>query len=339
MKHLEMTRRYLLAGSFALLAACAMAPTQTEPGVRIDAGKGSFTIPGGGRNAAQSIVVHYYRPANFTSRSPVLIVLPGAGRNGDAYRDAWVAAADEAGVLIASPSYPESGYNAAGYQMGGLIDNLKMGKPQPGSTASSAYFRDEDLKFDVNARREDWLFADFDRLFGILTRATGSKQRQYDLFGHSAGGQLAARVAVLHPDSRAHRIVAANAGLYTLPDPARPLPLGLSGLDVSEASLRRAFATDLTVMLGENDNDPNKGGQHIHTPLLDAQGRDRFSRGQSFFAFSSEKAKASKAPFKWKLQTVPGVGHDFRGMSRAAAKLLYGVDVDNSATAAGKTVE
>jgi hypothetical protein len=80
------------------------------------------------------------------------------------------------------------------------------------------------------------------------------------------------------------------------------------------------------LLLGENDNDPDRGGQHLHTPLLDAQGRDRLSRGRNFYAFSSERAKSMGAPFKWKLRTVPGVGHDFRGMSRAAAKLLYGVE-------------
>ncbi len=318
--------RFLLAGVVGLLGACASAPSDPAPAVVIGHGKGSFTMAGGGRNAGQVITVHYYRPANFSPHSPVLIVLPGAGRNGDAYRDAWVGAADHAGVLIASPSYPESGYDAAGYQMGGIIENLQVGDPQPGSTASSLYLRDEDLRFDVNSCREDWLFADFDRLFDLLRRATGSKQRQYDVFGHSAGGQLAARLALLHPGSRARRIVAANAGLYTLPDLVRPLPLGLAGLGVDEESLRRAFTADFTLLLGENDNDPDRGGSHIHTPLLDAQGRDRLSRGRSFFAFSAERAKELGTPFHWKLQTVPGVGHDFRGMSQAAAKLLYGVE-------------
>lgn len=328
MNILRLSRSLSLCCAVALFGACAAAPTQdSTPSFTVNAGSGSFTMPGSGRNAAQTIVVHYYRPASFRAGSPVLIVLPGAGRNGDTYRDAWIAAADQAGILVASPSYPESGYDAAGYQMGGTIANLRMGKPQPGSTATSLYFRDEDLRFDVNGAREDWLFADFDRLFDLLVRATGSKQRQYDLFGHSAGGQLSARVALLHPGSRARRIVAANAGLYTLPDPERPLPLGLAGLNVDDGWLRRSFAVDLTVLLGEDDNDPDKGGQHIHTPLLDAQGRDRLSRGRSFHAFSMERAREMRAPFNWKLRTVPGVGHDFRGMSRAAAKLLYGVEV------------
>jgi pimeloyl-ACP methyl ester carboxylesterase len=318
--------RLMPLGCLLALGACATAPTLTDAGVSIASGSGSFVMPGSGRHADQTIVVHYYRPANFTAKSPVLIVLPGAGRNGDAYRDAWIAAADRAGILIASPSYPENGYDVGAYQMGGIIANLKIGEPQPGSTESSLYLRDEDMRFDVNARREDWIFGDFDRLFGLLTRATGSKQRHYDLFGHSAGGQLAARAALLNPGSRAGRIVAANAGLYTLPDPERALPLGIAGLGIREPSLRSAFAVDLTLLLGENDNDPDRGGQHLHTPLLDAQGRDRLSRGRNFYAFSSERAKSMGAPFEWKLQTVPGVGHNFRGMSRAAAKLLYGVE-------------
>ena len=313
------TRRHFIAGSALALGGCTV--VRESSSLELAEGSGSFPLPGGGLHAADTITVHYYRPRSFTARSPILIVVPGAGRNGDAYRDAWIAVADRIGVLVASPSYPESAYGPAAYQMGGILQNLQMGKPQPGSTASSVYFRDEDIRFDVNPRQAEWLFPDFDRLFGELKRATGSTQRRYDAFGHSAGGQVLHRLALLHPHSLARRIVAANGGLYTQPDLDMPLPFGMAGLGIDDASLRRSFALDFTLLLGENDNDPDRGGQHLHTPQLDRFGRDRLSRGRTFFEAAQARAKVLSAPLEWKLQTVPGVGHDFRGMSRAAGTL------------------
>ena len=317
-----LTRRAaLLSGAATLLAACAS--RRSTSAADIPAGTGTFQIPGGARHRDTPITVHYHRPAGFKRNSPILIVLAGAGRNGDDYRDAWIPFADAAGVFVAAPSYPEEQYDAGAYQMGGVIENLVIGKPRAGSSASVIYLNDEDLRFDVNPRRAEWLFPDFDRLFARIKEATGSKQQGYDMFGHSAGGQILHRHALLCPESRARRIVAANSGFYTLPDVTRPQPVGMAGLAVDEAWLRRSFACDLTVMLGEADNDSERGGIHLHTPLIDQQGTNRLDRGRYFYRFAEERARAMRADFRWTLRTVPGVGHDYRGMTRAAAELLY----------------
>jgi hypothetical protein len=280
-------------------------------------------MPGGVGHEQHVVTVHTYLPRNFTTRSFILIVIPGAGRNGDDYRDVWIPFADAKGLLIASPSYPVQQYDQAAYQMGGAIRNLSVGKPLPRSSATAVYLRDEDIRFDVNPDRAQWLFHDFERLFDILRYSTGSKQRGYDLFGHSAGGQILHRQVLLFPRSRARRVVAANAGFYTLPDLETPQPTGLAGLGVNENSLRRSFARDLTVLLGEEDNDAERGGQHLHTPAIDAQGTDRLARGRFFHAFAAQRARELGVPLKWQLRTAPGIGHDFRAMSRVAAELLY----------------
>lgn len=326
----HLTRReWLVAASGTLLAGCAgasrrKAESKAKPAVDIPVGSSEFTMRGGKRRESQLLTVHCHRPANFTRSSPILLVIPGAGRNSDDYRDAWVKFADAAGVLVVSPSYPESAYDPAAYHLGGVIENLVVGEPQPGSTPTSIYLRDEDLRFDVNPRQDEWLFHDFERLFDLVVSATGSRQRQYDAFGHSAGGQVLHRHALLAPRSRARRIVAGNSGFYTLPELDTPLPTGLAGLGLDESTLRRAFARDLTILLGENDNDPDRGGRHLHTPRLDRQGRHRLARGQYFFRVATERARELGAEFRWRLQVVPGVGHDYRGMTAAAAALLYG---------------
>jgi pimeloyl-ACP methyl ester carboxylesterase len=286
----------------------------------LQTGASAFLAAGGVGRTNARIQVDYYKPRSFTPQSRVLLVIPGAGRDGDEYRDAWIETAEQHSVLVAALGYPESDYDFAAYHMGGVIRDLSFSAP---ADARVVHLRDEDIVFTPNPRPDQWLFNDFDRVFSILKAATGSEQAKYDMFGHSAGGQILHRLVLFHPDSRAQRIVAANSGFYTLPDLQTPLLFGLGGSGVDAASLTRSFARQLTLLLGENDNSDAAGGTHLHTPLADQQGIGRLQRGRYFFHFAGERAHAMNASFAWRLQTEPNVAHDFRAMSLAAASLLY----------------
>jgi len=310
-----------------LVARSAEAATLPfEPDI-IESGVSAFLVRGGVGLEDRRIAVHCYRPRGFDAHSPILLVVPGAGRNGDAYRDSWIEAAEAHTVLVAALSYPEAEYDFAAYQMGGVIRNLELRNVPlgpDGGLPDSLHMRDEDILFELDDRPETWLFNDFDRIFDVLARAAGSSRTRYDLFGHSAGGQILHRLALFRPRSQAGRIVAANAGFYTLPDFDLPQPFGLKGVGLTEADLAAAFACDLTILLGELDNDPEAGGQHLHTPLADRQGVDRLARGRHFLEAGRNQAARLGLPFDWRLELVPGVGHDYRAMGRAAARLLYG---------------
>jgi len=289
-------------------------------------GAGAFATRGGRGKENTRIVVHFYKPRSFHQGSPVLLVIPGAGRDGDEYRDAWIETAERAGVLIAAPTYAAADYDFAAYHMGGVVRDLvirNMPRGADGEPLDVLHVRDEDISFSFNPRREQWLFHDFDRIFAFLARATGSARSGYDIFGHSAGGQILHRLALFHPATRAERIVAANSGFYTLPDLDLPLPVGLADTGVDAASLRRSLACRLVLLLGENDDGDGAGGTQLHTPLIDRQGIGRLTRGRYFLRAGETAAQALGAPFNWTLQTVPGVGHNFHGMSAAAARLLY----------------
>lgn len=311
--------------------ACGMTLIPKNPEFEPEAlvrGASLFETSGGPGRENARIGVHYYWPESWRPDSPVLLVLPGSGRNADDYRDAWIEAADAAGVLVAALSYPESDYDFAAYQMGGVIKDLvvrNMPPPGPdGQLPSRIHLRDEDISFALNLESETWLFSDFDRVFALIAAASGSTRTSYDLFGHSAGGQILHRTVVFWPRSNAGRIVAANGGQYTQLNPALPAPVGVEGYGLSEESTRKSFACDLTLLLGELDNDDETRGELLHTPLLDQFGDDRLSRGLTFFQAGQEQARALGAEFNWSLETVPNVGHDFRAMSRAAALRLYG---------------
>lgn len=300
--------------------------TPFEP-TELTSGAGAFLAAGGRGHERKRITVHYYKPAGFNQRSPILLVIPGSGRNGDAYRDAWIDAAEAANVLVAALSYPEADYDFAAYQMGGVIRDLvirNMPTGPNGEELSSVHIRDEDISFNLNIRPDEWIFNDFDRIFALIAATVNSSQTSYDMFGHSAGGQILHRHTLFHPRSHADRIIAANAGLYTLPDLALPQPIGLKDSGVTEASLTASFGCRLTILLGERDNDGEAGGIQLHTPLIDQQGVDRLSRGRYFFQAGRKRAQSLGARFNWAMEVVPGVGHDYRAMGRAAARLLYG---------------
>jgi hypothetical protein len=285
-----------------------------------------FTVGGVGHESAR-IGVHTYLPESFTRRSPVLLVIPGDGRNGGEYRDAWIAAAEEHGLLIAALEYKEADYDFTAYQMGGVIRDLEVRNlpvGEDGQTPAIVNVRDEDISFSPNPRPETWIFRDFDRVFGLVASASGSQRTSYDMFGHSAGGQILHRAVLFNPRSGADRIVAANSGHYTQPDLDLPLLSGMRDTGMSEASLAESFACRLTMLLGELDNNAEAGGTLLRTPSLDRFGVYRLERGRNFVAAAEERARELGTDFNWRLQVVPRVGHDFRAMSRAAAQLLYG---------------
>ena len=131
------------------------------------------------------------------------------------------------------------------------------------------------------------------------------------------------------PHARYRRAVAANAGYYTLPilTGGDPYPYSLEKTSETEDDLKTVFGRHFTILLGESDtnaNDPDV----THNPQADKQGLYRLARGKYFMATAKTSAAALSVPLKWKLKTVPGVGHSDSGMETAAADALFGIGSD-----------
>ncbi|MEO0422909.1 MAG: hypothetical protein AAF184_11265 [Pseudomonadota bacterium] len=296
-----------------------MAPTALPQGA------GHFRLPGGAGQESAAITVHYYLPPGFTADAPVLLVVPGSGRDAAEYRNVWLAMARSSGKLVAALEYPAETYGFAEYHMGGLIKDLSFPDVQPRREGRGEVLDiadDGDIAFAGNPDPARWLFADFDRIFEHLKQATGASATHYDVFGHSAGAQIAHRFVLCRPQSQARRVIAANAGFYTLPSFDQALPVGLDGTGLTPATLFDSFSKELIVLLGAEDNHDGAGGTLLHSPLVDQQGRHRLSRGQFFFRMAQALAEREQVPLRWRLTVVDGVGHDFRAMSDAAAPYL-----------------
>ena len=97
-----------------------------------------------------------------------------------------------------------------------------------------------------------------------------------------------------------------------------PYPYGLGDVNYN---LQGSFAKHLVVLLGELDNNAQQG-RLDQTEMAMEQGSNRLERGSNFFAASKTVAEDNGFNFNWQIQVVPDVGHEYKRMSEAAAKLL-----------------
>ena len=274
-------------------------------------GSGNFLIDGGGENEDKTIRIFYHLPENFNTHSKVLLVLHGAGRNGNDYRDAWVEASEKYGVLVLSPQYSDKDYPQFwNYNLAGMIEDVEINAD-----------RTSMVDFKINQDTKEWIFNDFDRIFELVKNRLGMSSETYDLFGHSAGGQVLHRFAIFNANNNADRILAANSGWYTVPDIKDAFPVGLKNGPATAEDL--SFSKKLVIFLGEKDDADETRGDLRHTPELDKQGTHRYARGKYFYNTSKEVALKLGKAFNWKMETIPGVGHDYIKMSKAAAAYLY----------------
>lgn len=279
--------------------------------IEIKAGAGKFLFENA-RNG-KKVVVHYYYPKMLKKNSLVIFVIPGAGRNGNTYRDAWIKHADKYNILVLAPEYSEDKYPGFwSYNIAGMINDVKINKER---TRIESY--------NINLNKEEWILNDFDEMFNALKNKLKLKVNTYDMFGHSAGGQILHRLAMYKPESKANRILASNAGWYTVPDRKSAFPYGLKNSTATEESIRKAFNSRLIIFLGEKDDENETRGDLVRSAEVDTQGIYRLARGKYFYEKAKQYAKELGAEFKWKIVIVPDVGHDYIAMGNAAAKYLY----------------
>ena len=292
--------------------------------ISIKEGKGYFLISTNSKKEKRLLKVSYYKPSQFNKKSKILIVIPGAGRNADSYRDAWIEHSEKFSVLVLSVMYSEFDYKFDDYHLCGLIENSNSNEVFQKTTNSNlATLDEENYEFDVIKDQKNWIFDDFDRIFQSVIENIETDQSLYDLFGHSAGGQILHRMALFSSKSMANRIIAANSGFYTLPDPKENFPFGINNFEFDDQYLKTSFQKRLFVMVGELDNQDEKRGTLLRSVSADAQGHHRLERGKYFYNFSKEKAESLDMDFNWKFYSIPNVGHNHKKMANSAARILY----------------
>lgn len=265
-------------------------------------GSGSFRFADDRADAdRRPLTVWYHWPPGLPETAPIVFVMHGVKRDADTYRDNWTPAAERFGFLLLCPEFSRADYpNRSAYQLGNLVDGA--GAPLP---------------------RAGWTFGVIERLFDFVRETTGNASGRYHIYGHSAGGQFVHRLALFMPEARYATAIAANTGWYTMPTfDGRRFPYGLRDFPSTPEMLGRAFGNRLVLLLGEQDTDAadpflrqSKGARR--------QGKNRFERGQAFYAAAREEAARLGVAFNWTLGTVPGAAHFDQLMMPVAARAFF----------------
>jgi pimeloyl-ACP methyl ester carboxylesterase len=232
------------------------------------------------------------RPMRIDENTTVVIALHGMTRNADATFDAWCASIGDANAVIVTPAFTEADYPSNAFSLGNM--QTKRGALVPPA---------------------EWSLQAIEGLFDAVVARTKVNAKTYTLYGHSAGAQFTHRFALMMPPGvRATRFISANAGWYTFPDDAVNFPYGLKNAPPNAVASCTAYGRKLTVLLGEEDNDPNHHQLSKSAGAM-AQGPQRLAR--------EKDAASRKCRFAWDLQTVPGAAHEQAKMAAASARLLY----------------
>lgn len=304
-------------------AGIELKPISELRNIELHRGSGSFLVSDG-RDSTKMIQVHYHMPKNFTADSKILMVIPGAGRNADDYRDAWITNSEKYNVLVLSPSFPDQDYNFEAYHLGGLIQSSNlMDNVTYINGTNKATLDEQNYHYKIKHNPDQWIYPQFDRIFELVKSELESNREKYDLFGHSAGGHILHRMGIFYSSNKMNRILASNASFYTLPSLEYKYPFGISNLTELNIDLKHAFQKDLVVFLGEEDNHKETRGTFLISESANQQGAHRLERGRFFFQTSEEIASDMDLEFNWQIVTIPGIGHNYREMSKAAAKYLY----------------
>jgi hypothetical protein len=286
-----------------LLFACKKKET-TEPELSIY-GSGKYTFSDYEPFSNKPVSCFYHIPEASNANSPVMIILPGAGRDAQYVRDGLVTKADQKGFVLVSLEFPNTYFPGADvYNMANIFEDGD--NPEPSSLNPA----------------EEWTFSVIDPLFQDFKGRTGLNTAHYDIVGFSAGAQLVHRFLIFNANAGYNRVVTASAGWYNIPDDGIDFPYGLAISPMEGKNLQPVFERRNFVIVGANDNDPNAPNLR-HTPEADAQGSNRVERAQYFYQTSRDLAVSQGSPFNWAYQLVPNADHDSRTVLRYAADVLY----------------
>jgi poly(3-hydroxybutyrate) depolymerase len=245
------------------------------------------------------LVLFSARPRVVTPATPVVFVLHGVGRNGGDYRDYWLDQVDEHDVLAIAPTFPVEHFPGSPWYNGGNVLGADGTLNPP----------------------EAQTYAVIERLFAALVARGITTRRGYGLFGHSAGSQFVHRAVLLGHRTRVQAAVAANAGTYMWPSVDEGFPFGLRGTGLGEAALPGMLGFPLMVMAGTADID-NTTPNFPREPAAMRQGGTRYERAHNFVAAGRTAGARLGVVCAWTIIDVPGVAHDGRGMTAAAAPVL-----------------
>lgn len=268
-------------------------------------GSGSFVYNEYEPFANKPIEVFYHAPASIDASTPTCIFFHGNGRDALETRDAVIQKSESLGFIAIVPEFSSSDF--PGGDMYNLANIFEDGDNPSPSTLNP---------------EEEWTFSVIDSLFIRVKELTNNTQSGFDVVGHSAGAQVAHRFLLFKPNSPINRLVISAAGWYNMPNDTVDFPYGIQKSPMENSSLAEFFNTPVTIIVGENDNDPNAPSLRRNAKA-DVQGTNRLARAQYFFTEGQRIANAQQETFNWKYRSLPNTAHDMEVGVQTAVEILY----------------
>ena len=113
-----------------------------------------------------------------------------------------------------------------------------------------------------------------------------------------------------------------GSGWYTLPNFSENFPYGLKNAPFDESSLAGKFQLPITIIVGENDNNPNDSSLRKTAEAM-RQGNHRFERAKFFYNRAVEGSDILGVNLNWTFRSVPNIGHSAVDIAPIAAELFH----------------
>lgn len=229
-----------------------------------------------------------YKPANYAGEGFIL-VLHGASRAAEAYRDNAMGMADLHKRIVIVPLFDLKRFPEWRYQFGGVF------------RADSSF-----------ASPEERTYAFIPKLVSYIRDREGNAALPYLLTGFSAGGQFVARMAAFI-DTDAERLIAMASGSTMFPTRDMDFGLGFGKLPdelSNDERIRRYLALPMTIYIGTGDRELAQ----LPQGEANKQGVHRYSRNIRWFNEAMDLAYKNKWEFNWRLVIADGPGHSPKDM-------------------------
>ena len=253
---------------------------------------------------SKTLRVYFKVPPKLTPASKLLFVFHGKNRNADEYCAMWESYPQASDTVVICPEFNERDWDgSSAYNLGNLFSSVSA----EGRTGSLH-------------PESQWSFTVVEHLYQWAKEAFAFSNKDFDAWGHSAGGQFVHRLALFKPNLPYRYVIPANPGWWTVGDLETVFPYGVNHpmLAVENKDLLSFSLKNLVIMRGTKDNDPRASGLRRNDIVDAQQGDNRFERAGHFFNTGGKIHE--KSP--WQLIDVPGVGHEGDKMAAAAMGFL-----------------
>lgn len=227
-------------------------------------------------NKNKTVDVHYIKPPNLKSESPILFIMYGSERGDRNWEIDWSSQAMQYNVLILVPKFYWNKYpGVESYNYGNMV------------SYSGDY-----------VEKRKWTFLIIEELFDIVRYEIGSSADKYLILGRSTGAEFVHRLVLFCSKARIEKAVIADAGRYTFPTFRFRYPYGLGNSPCTEEQLSKALQTNLILLLSQYDL------ERIDTRRIDNtfSGTNRFELGQEFYKIGCDEADKRGVAFNWDLK-------------------------------------